>query len=56
MTAKATRKYVVLNPRNHPKGVRILCDADGAEFNEGDAYTGRNATAWLASGFIKEAR
>jgi len=51
-------KYKVLNPRNIPKGVRIIVDKRGGEWYEGDdfeksAYIGSEDVEWWeAQGLI----
>ena len=50
--AQPTGPFVVINPRNIPKGRHIIREGDKRWF-EGDDYSGPKAELWLARGFIK---
>ena len=53
-----TKRYVVQNPRNIPRGTRVARN-EGKEFHEGDTISSdeideTTQKAWLARGQIKE--
>tara|TARA_R110000824_G_scaffold61083_3_gene162840 strand:- start:1404 stop:1595 length:192 start_codon:yes stop_codon:yes gene_type:complete len=57
--ATGSKRYVLQNPRNIPKGTRIAREG-GTEFGEGQTFSGDNLSdetlkAWLARGQIREA-
>ena len=52
-------KYVVLNPRQIPKGICVLAvgreeDGDRREWHEGDTYDGPNPTGLVDRGFLRK--